>query len=191
MLPDNRASVFPIPGRFCWPDSLVTSRLVDYELGGLAINDASQGLMVQRWTLSYRANTDVVLKPDSGSETVLFSTSEIEELSLAFDQNMRPHVAYAKADHVHLWWFDTTEGDYVFTDFGVGRCPRLALDDKRPTQVLTSDIIFAYIRGANLYYRQQRDRFATERLLRSNIDARTRLKNIGMSQNWRMQFEFV
>lgn len=191
MLPENRRSTLPIPGRFSAPDNQVTSRLVDYELAGVAVNNASQGLKVQRWTLSYRNNTDIVLTPDSGTESVLFSTSGIEELTLAFDQNMRPHVAFHKEGAITLWWYDSMASGHVFTNFGAGRSPRLTLDDKRPTQLGNSDIIFAYIKGDELCYRQQRDRFQVERVLRDGIVPQTRLKNIGMSRNWRLQFELV
>lgn len=191
MLPENRRSTLPIPGRFSAPDNQVTSRLVDYELAGVAVNNASQGLKVQRWTLSYRNNTDIVLTPQSGTESVLFSTSGIDELSLAFDQNMRPHVAFHKEGTITLWWYDSMASQHVFTNFGAGRSPRLTLDDKRPTQLGNSDIIFAYIKGDELCYRQQRDRFQVERVLRDGIVPQTRLKNIGMSRNWRLQFELV
>jgi hypothetical protein len=191
MLPENRKSTVAVPGRFSWPDSEHTSRLIDFEMGGLAVNDPSKGLKVQRWTLSYRSNTDVVLTPQSGDETVLFSTSGILELSLAFDQNMRPHVAYYKDGENFLWWWDSVADGMVTTNFGAGRSPRLAMDDKRGSQLSNSDIIFAYIRSNALYYRQQRDRFQTERLLRDGLTTTTRLRNIGMSQNWRMQFELA
>lgn len=191
MLPGNQKSTIAVPGRYITPDDRVSSRLVDYELGGIALNDPSQGLKVQRWTLTYETNTDVLVTPQSGSPSVLFSTSGITELSLAFDQNMRPHVAYLKEEELHLWWWDTTEGEMVDTNFGEGRSPRLAMDDKRATQLANSDIIFAYIQGEDLCYRQQRDRFETERVLRSAVSTQTRLKNIGMSRNWRMQFELV
>ena len=191
MLPGNVKSTIAVPGRYIPPDDRVTLRLIDYELGGIALNDPSQGLKVQRWTLTYENNTNVLCTPQSGEATVLFSTSGITELSLAFDQNMRPHVAYQKDGNVRLWWWDSTEDDMVDTNFGAGRSPRLALDDKRPTQISTSDIIFAYIQGGELRYRQQRDRFQTERVLRTGISTQTRLKNIGMTRNWRMQFELV
>lgn len=190
MLPENRASVFALPGRFQTPDDQRSALLIDQEYGGVALNDASQGLRVQQWTLSYNS-VDVIVTPDSGVASVLFSTSGITELALAFDQNMRAAVAYRKDGGLFLWWWDTVESGYVTTDFGAGLSPRLSLDDKRPSQSNNSDIIFAYIRDGSLYFRQQRDRFLIERLLRSGLDASTRIKTIGMNKQWRLQFELI
>ncbi len=190
MLPDNRVSALTLPGRFHAPDNERTSLLSDPEMGGIALNDPSLGLKVQKWTVSYQG-IDVVVTPEVGSPTVLFSTSSITELSLAFDQNMRAVVAYRKDGHLYLWRWDFVAAGYITSDFGVGYSPRLALDDKRVSQFGSSDVIFAYIQGNELKYRQQRDRYLTERVLRSGLDPATRLRTIGMNRNWRFQFELV
>ena len=190
MLPQNRASTLPIPGPSQPGDDARSVLLVDQELGGVAINDASQGLAVQLWTVSY-VGVDVILTSQFGSSSVLFSAAGITELALAFDQNMRPTVAYRQTGNVFLRWWDTTEAAYVVTDFGVGVSPRLCIDDRRPSQTGNSDVIFAYIRDEALYYRQQRDRYLVERLLRDELSPSTRLKSVGMNRNWRLQFELI
>lgn len=190
MLPQNRASTLPIPGLSQPGDDARSVLLVDQELGGVAINDASQGLSVQLWTISY-AGVNVTLTSQSGSSSVLFSAAAITELALSFDQNMRPTVAYRQGGNVFLRWWDTTEAAYVVTDFGPGFSPRLCLDDRRPSQIGNSDVIFAYIRSGALYYRQQRDRYEVERMLRNELPPSTRLKSVGMNRNWRLQFELI
>lgn len=190
MLPQNRASTLPIPGLSQPVDDARSVLLIDQELGGAAVNDPSQGLSVQLWTLSY-SGVNVILTPQSGAPTTLFSAAAITELALSFDQNMRPTVAYRQAGNVFLRWWDTTAGAYVVTNFGPGFSPRLCLDDRRPSQIGNSDVIFAYIRGEGLYYRQQRDRYEIERLLRDQLPASTRLKSVGMNRNWRLQFELI
>jgi hypothetical protein len=50
-------------------------------------------------------------------------------------------------------------------------------------------VIFAYIRGDALYYRQQRDRYQQERLLAGSVPGA--LNKIGMNAENRFQFEFV
>lgn len=156
----------------------------------MALNDPSQGLNLQMWTLSYDS-VNVRVTAQSGETAVLFSEAQISELSLAFDQNMRPTVAYRVGGVLFLRWYDFTVPGYVTTNFGEGFSPRLSLDDKRLSQIASSDIIFAYIRAGTLYYRQQRDRYEVERALRSDLDPATRIKAIGMNRNWRMQFELV
>lgn len=190
MLPENRASSTPIAGVFVSPDGLLLDDLHDYEMGGVALNDPSQGLEVQTWECFYR-ESDVVVQPAVGPETVLFSTPRITALSLAFDQNMRPVVAFEQEGEVWLWWWDTLTSTRRTDSFGVGRCPRVTLDDKRASQSANSDIVFAYIREKNLCYRQQRDRFTIERLLRTDISPMSRLKNVAMTLNWRLKFELV
>jgi hypothetical protein len=190
MLPENRASSTPVSGRFAPPDWSLLNDLHDFELGGVALNDPSQGLEVQTWECFYR-EADVVVKPASGPETVLFSTPRITALSFAFDQNMRPIVAFEQEDQVWLWWWDTLTSTRRTDSFGVGRCPRLTLDDKRASQYANSDLVFAYIRDTSLCYRQQRDRFTVERVLRTNVSPMSRLKNVAMTLNWRLKFELV
>ena len=180
----------PVPGVILAPDSLVTRPTLDYEDGGVAVQDTSEGLSGYTWTCTVRG-LDIVLQRVGQPEVVLFQTSGVEEVSLAFDQNMRPAVAVKKSDGTLLLrWYDSQVQQYVQTQFGSGRCPRLCLDDKRLELAIVSDIIFAYIRedGA-LCYRQQRDRFNTERVLSSGVPDVIRLKNIGMGANWRIQFE--
>ena len=192
MLPGNVASTFPVTGRFQSPDNERTSALIDQEYGGIALNDASQGLRRQIWTLSYQNNIDLVLQPQVGPSVVAFSASEVAELALAFDQNMRPIIAYRQGETVFLRWWDSLASAFTVTNFGTLRSPRLCMDDKRESQRTDSDVIFAYITTAGaLCYRQQRDRYETQRVLRSGLDASTRIKSIGMTKNWRLQFELV
>lgn len=192
MLPENEASSIAVPGEYMPGDGFSVNPLADYELGGVGLNDASQGLQVRLWRLDYVDNLNVVVQPDvGGSPTTLFSVSGISELALAFDQNMRPFVAYKLGTSIFLRWYDTTVPGFVTTNFGVAKYPRLSLDDKRASQIGNSDVIFAYIRDNGLYYRQQRDRFTIERLLRDGLDPTLKLRAIGMSRNLRMQFELV
>lgn len=195
MLPSNRSSLITIAGKFYNPDDLVIGDLTDFEYGGVALNDASQGLMVQPWVLTYR-ETAVVVTPMSPTPSdrvpiTLFERAGITALSLAFDQNMKPVVAFELQGRLWLWWYDSVYEDPVFSDFGEGRCPRTTLDDKRASQTANSDVIFAYIREDKLCYRQQRDRFTREFIMRQNVNPMTRLKNMGLTDKMRFQFELV
>lgn len=161
--------------------------LVDVELGGVALNDSSAGLKVKLWTLRYEAG-DFIVSADGVPDTVLFSAPDVTQLALAFDQNMAPFVAYMEAGQPRFRWYDARVTGYVVVDLPADCVDlRACMDDKRLNQRAASDIILAYLRGTNLYYRQQRDRFAVEHLLASNLNAR--LLAIGMNTANRLQFQ--
>lgn len=191
MLPENEASIFPLAGAYYSPDERVSSRTVDYELGGVALLDTSQGLMARPWTC-WLDGADVKLQADGDPVVHTIATGlSISELTFSFDQNMRWAIAYIQNGVLALRWFDTLVNQYVTSTFGLARNPKMALDDKRPTQFNRSDIILAYIRGNVLYWRQQRDRFLIEYTLKTDLFPNTELRSIGMNTVLRMQFELV
>lgn len=193
MLPQNTVSSVAVSSAFLSPDISAPNPLLDYERGGIALNDPSQGLNVQDWTCFIAANgTDVQIRPGAAAPITIFSQGGIEELSFAFDQNMRVFIAYRVGDVSYLRWFDSVPQTYVTTSYAATRNPKLSLDDKRTTQIaLNSDIIFAYMRGNTVYYRQQRERFQTERIVRSGVPDGLGLVRIGMGVNLRFQFEIA
>lgn len=192
MLPGNVASSFAISGAFLPPDDKVTSLVIDYERGGIALNDTSRGIDYQEWSCFVASNgQDIQVQGETGSPVTIFQQTGVSSLSLAFDQNMRPFVAYTVGTSVFLRWYDTLVANFVTTEYTGIRDPRLALDDKRVTQIANSDVIFGYIKDDKLCYRQQRDRFLTERILRTGVTANQRLRNVGMARNLRFQFELA
>ena len=190
MLPQNTASSIAIGGLYLPPDELVTSPLVDYERGGVALNNTSMGLMSHTWKCSV-VGLDVWLQRDGAAAILLFQASMITEMSFTFDQNMNYCVAYIQQSVLKVRFYDPTVSNYVTVEFDQAVNPKLSLDDKRSVSLATSDMILGYIRNHTLYYRQQRDRFTIERTLRTNLFPNTRLKNIGMNKNLRLQFELV
>lgn len=194
MLPQNRLSSVPATADLLAPDASAGALLTDWEMGGVALNDPTQGIAVRPWRCYLAANgLDVCVQSDPDLPQVIFSQAGILSLSFCFDQNMRPCVVYETVAGTFLRWFDSSAGAYVTTPWGTSyRNARVALDDKRPTQfALRSDIIFAYIRSGNLCYRQQRDRFTVERVLQTGISGKTRLVNMGMNKGLRFQFDLV
>lgn len=185
MIPDNALSTFPVVAGFVERVSRRTLPLVDYEVGGVALGDASQGLLVREWRVQV-LGPDVVIDYDGGAQQVMFSRPNITEVALAFDQNMRPYIAFVQDGTAWLWWFDTVPGAMVFSSFVGAVTPRLATDEKRPLQLANSDVILAYVRAGGLYFRMQRERFQTEHLLASGVNAT--LVAIGMNRSNRLQF---
>lgn len=190
MIPENRFSDIPVPAPLLPPDNQQATQLIDFERGGVALNDPSQGLLFQSWKCFLAANgTDVMLQAGDNTPFVHFTRSGITELSLAFDQNMRSCVAFSADGNIYLRWYDPVPQAYVTQNFGPGRNARLTLDDKRAAQLSQSDVILAHISGNELIVRYQRDRFGVPNVFRTGVDASVRLKNIGMTRNLRILFE--
>lgn len=190
MLPDNITSSIGFGGLYLLPDDRGSMPLIDHERGGVSLLDASQGLLSHNWKC-YVTGSDVFLQRDGLAPNFIFQIPMISEISFTFDQNMRYCIVYIQQDVMKLHWFDSVVGDFVTTTFHQATTPKIALDDKRTESLQKSDMILAYIRGASLFYRQQRDRFLIERPLRTGLFPNSRLKNIGMNKNLRMQFELV
>lgn len=187
MMPENTLSLQPVNAPYLYPDNLVTGSLRDYEMGGVAIEDTSLGLLYQAWTFWSDDGGPIYCAPLAGGGTLLLDVSGVTAVSGTFDRNMRPAVAYVIDGVGYLWWFDAVTNAMVTTTFtGIAEI-RVTHDDKRPTADFRSDVIVAYTRDGNLYYRQQRDRYTIERLLAENITGQ--LRNIGMNTGLRLQFE--
>lgn len=188
MLPDGVLSTEVVQAPFVGGRALPVRDITDYETGGIAIQDTSQGLQYQVWRARVLNNgTSIVVDAEHVAETTLITGVDITEVSLSFDQNMRPVVAYVEGGIPKLNWYDTLQAMQVTTDFPGIVTPRVSLDDKRPSQIAISDVIFAYLRGGSLYYRQQRDRYDTEYLFEADVDSPGLIK-IGMNRQLRMQF---
>lgn len=163
---------------------------VDHEDGGIALNDSSKGMLYQRWRArlfdSRTEHSVVKLSAPNTPEFVILEAPNISEISFTFDRNMRLVLAYVQAGVAKMSWYDTLLPGQVTTTLGEGIItPRVSLDDKRDSQSSIADVILAYIRDGNLYYRQQRDRYQIERLLKTGVKP---LIKIGMGRGMRFQF---
>lgn len=163
----------------------------DYETGGVAVGDASQGLKVKTWRAFISVDkTQISLEAPSVSPTVQITGTEITEVSLAFDQSMRPVIAWVDSGVAKFHWFDSLTSTFITTTLTAGaKNPRVCLDDKRPQQTGSSDVILAYLLADKLIMRVQRDRFSVAYELDDEIEERD-LVQIGMSRKNRFQFQF-
>ena len=187
MLPDNVLSTTPITASFLSPRDAPPMPLIDYELGGIAVSDASQGLMVKSWRMRWVAG-DFILDAPAVAPAVVLSKPNVSNFSFTFDQNMKVFITWTDDQGCWYWWYDTTLPGYRTVQMASDvQTPKCSLDDKRLNQISISDIILAYMRNGSLYYRQQRDRFGTERLLKDNVGGY--LRRVGMNQVWRFQFD--
>ena len=192
-LPDDRLSSEPVPGYFLGARAQVFPDYIDYMDGGVALNDPSLGLNYQTWTAEIVEDIiedRIMLSAPTFPPQAIYTGDDITEVSLAFDQNMQPAVAFVEAGVAKLLWYDTTVQELVVTELGAGVThPRVALDDTRQFNLANSDVILAYIKDGALYYRQQRDRYQIERQLSSG--PWIALVRIGMGSTLRFQFQVV
>jgi hypothetical protein len=182
MLPDSTFSATAASSSFI--NEVRTDAFIDFELGGIAIGDASQGLLVKKWECAYE-DEQIKIGYENHFETVL-TVEKVTYLSFAFDINMRPIIAYVADGNCHLWWYDSQQSEQVNTNLGACIFPQLSLDEKRSALSANADVIFAYIRNSKLYMRIQRERFQIEH----EITQAKRLIQIGMMTNYRFGFAY-
>lgn len=190
MLPQDVLSDQSVEAPFIGGRALPVKNEVDYETGGVAIQDPSKGLNYQVWRARIlNDKTQIVVDAENVGEAVLVTGFNITEVSLTFDQNMQPVVAYVEDRQAKMLWYDATIPSNVTLNLTGAITPRVSLDDKRDNQSLASDVILAYLRDGSLYQRKQRERYDTERLLAANINKPGLIK-IGMNTKLRFQFMF-
>ena len=188
-LPNNQLSATPVPSGYLSPDAHIrVNTLYDYERGGVALNDASEGLLGYDWKVWVEGDDILLARAPYDSPTTLFTAAGTTWVSLAFDQNMRPNVAYMQAGACKLWWYDTTIPGATTTTFADCASPMLCLDDKRQGADSYNDVLFFYVRAGSIRYRQQRDRYGTERTLIAVPDGT--ILQVGMAQNLRVQIRY-
>lgn len=188
-LPDNTLSSTPAPATPLAPDGIERNDpTVDYELGGIALNDPSQGNQVQVWRC-WTDGASVWVAPDSNlpAKTLILTDFDITEVSIGLDQNMAPTVAYVAGGVCKLYWFDSLISGYRTTTYPNHYTPMLTLDDKREGQSAVNDVLFFYVRDRKLCYRQQRDRYGVERVLQAVPSNEVRIMSLGLSSNGRLQ----
>lgn len=192
-LPEDTLALVAVPADLLPPDEGARVPLIqDYELGGVALNDSSQGLQVKNWRIRLVGNEVRISADPYASETVLFSETGITELSLAFNQNMAPNVAYVALGITKLYWYSTALGAMTTTTFSSDiYSPFLTMDDKRSVATLLNwnDVLMFYLRSDLLCYRQQRESFGTERVLQTLSGTSGFIAKVGMNKGLRVQIE--
>jgi len=191
MIPGYSLSSIAVPSSFLYGDSLVVSATTDYEMGGVDLNDPSQGLNATLWRMDIVGDNLVLSK--NGTDPINYINAPgTTEVSFAFDQLMNPFVTYVQNGQAKYYWYDTSISGYATTNLPSGALtPRASLDDKREISTLLgqSDIILSYILNNNLCVRVQRERYLTEHILGTNVNVV--LVNTGMSTVNRFQFQIT
>jgi hypothetical protein len=193
-LPANVLSLEPHPDTYLFPINLPRDLLNDWTIGGVALNDTSQGNRVQAWQLTYSDPNFTLTPQDIGPPVVLpFTAAGCTEVALAFDANMDYVLAFVQAGQAKIRWFDITQSSHVVTDLEANaRSPRCDLDDSRPLQIQigTPDVIVGYFLGDKMVHRRQRDRYNDLYELASGLATET-MHRCGMHHSNRFQFSYI
>lgn len=185
-------SEFPVIGRLPIPENIPKKPTVAYSMGGISLNNPSNGMLVQVWRAWFdRENGSVMVESPNTPATKIFDQDGIVWLTFCFDQTMRWSAAYTLNDGgSYLRWYNSLSQDYETTLLGDGVVsPFLILDDKRPTQNATSDMVLAYIQGQKVVIRVQRERFQALHIWAKDIPKDWIIRNFGMSNKLRLQME--
>jgi hypothetical protein len=168
-------------------DSLrLNDLLKDYELGGIALNDPSEGLQYQVWDAYYNG-TEIRIHSADGYDGLLVTSSTVTEVALSFDQNMRPVVAYVDDGQTKLLWYDSETAEQITTVIANAKSPMLGLDTKRKEFTDISDVILVYLKGLQVCCRVQRDRFTIEYVAGTVETSNARILGVGMNKGNRFQ----
>ena len=187
MFPEKVLSTKPVIGAILAPKNQHSKDgLIDYDYGPIAINDLSKGLMCKYWR-GFVKEGDLYFEADDVKPFVVTHVGECDHISITFDQNARPCVAYANMNSGKLFWFDPVENRFNTLDLGATKTPHVCLDDKRDFNIQNSDIVLVYINGSEVYTKLQRDRFTVAYAM--GPTGGTKITAFGMSSENRMQIE--
>ena len=172
------------------PRSRAYALTESWEQGGVGLSDTSQGLVSHTWRAWTDSKDIYIQRSDLPKDTTktLLAASNITELDLTFDQNMRPVLTYVSGGIAKLYWYDTVSQSQTITDFPNVQNPRVSLDDKRAFNTANSDVIFAYINNDQLCCRYQRERYGIEHALHQ-LPPNAKLGKIGMGTTNRFLFD--
>lgn len=182
----------PIAGAWAERMNSRVDPLEDFENGGPVLDVGSARYDVV-WRLS-SDGSDVVVDREGVSPRVLFTDTDITEVSLAFNGSMNAHVAYVAGGISKFRWWDTIANAYETTAYTGARSPRCTTDEKNPDYSGDRDIVLTYMRGSTVYVRLQRDRFGVEYAMAPDpesaafITETTRIVSIGMNTGRRLQW---
>ena len=188
MLPDDKL-ILTEKGML-HPKSEKRNPKISYELGGVGFSDPSEPFKY-KWKAYVEGKRVMAQREGLEPQKIRDVEGRVNEVSLTFDQNMRPTLAYVEEGVSKLYWYDTAIQGMRTSVFDVYN-PRISLDDTRKFNIGDSDIIFGYISKDNkVKYRLQRERFSIEHDLefdRGGFEGGLVLNDIGMGVDNRFVF---
>jgi len=178
---------------FAGARDLAITRSLDFEDGGIAIQNPSGGLNKQIWQArlfhSGEKQSVVEMQAETVDSFIAWQQPYLEEFSFSFDQNMQPVFAYVQAGQAKLRFFDSVPQAFSIIELEQGAItPRVALDDKRDfLGYAQSDVILAYVLNGHLYRRLGSERYQSTHLVKADVGNAGLIK-IGMNKGLRFQY---
>ena len=171
-----------------------------HDVGNMVLNLGTEGAMTKNGTITQVPSDPLadersfkVTPEDTGDPVVVLSDVNSVQCALAFDQNAHVTIAWIDSfNQGHIYWFDTTVGNWVVTDFqtpigGIG----LTLDDKRLRQTGASDVLLWYTIPVGdhheIFTREQRNRYDEEFPMQPGLPVWAYFKKLGMHKELRVQ----
>ena len=187
MIPGNSFTVTPIVGTFLYLQELPYTPLHQQVLGGVALGDGSMGRLVKPWEVTY-ASGNITVNPVGGAVELTLAEPDVSSVSLAFDANMSPVIAWQGSVGTTIYFFNGLTSTYVTQTFSGTTSCRVCVDDPREFYSAQSDVMLGYTLNGNLCYRQQRDRYSIEYIASSTTK---QLIKFGPSSVNRLQFGLI
>lgn len=188
---DSISSV-PITSDFLYPVVPNRQRNKDVNMGGIWVNDTSEGLDYQGWLFFVEGGT-IRCKPFNENRIHnIITVGNTEDIAGAFDRNMNPCVAYKVGDNCFFYYFDTVTLSYVTIPIQNCRSFGLTHDDTREFSSAISDVILTWVTNDNiLYYAIQRERFQINHVIPTPeaIQSDDGVETFGMNTVNRLQWD--
>lgn len=187
MIPNSSLALTADQKVYISPEGADYGLLTSLERGGRYLNDASSGRDVQTWTARIDGQ-DIKVSAPGVEETVLLTlTGELTAVGLAFDPNMQPVLLYRMDGVFRLRYWDSTSASFLTMLLTGATSARICVDDHRDGNSDFSDVIVGYVRDDVLYWRAERERYATEHTAGSAQGRQ--LSRLGMTTDYRLAFE--
>jgi hypothetical protein len=199
MLPDNKLSTVPVLADYYSPDDitpvdatwpLVITSPVDYELGGVNVNDNTGGMLLKNWQF-YCHNDNLYAKADGVTDILLATSENIVCVAGSFDSAMMPYYAFTNALSCLFYWYNYATTEYEVIALPYTADPRLCLDDKRLDQAMSSSVLLFYLNNGFLCFRAQNESFQVERQLAQVPGTVGFIGRVGMTKANRLQIELL
>jgi hypothetical protein len=168
----------------------VPYKVKNITIGPNGLNDTTQGLDYKYWAAYFDGNTNNLIIEDlelSNTVTILNEPLGIDNIALAFDQNANDTYAYIDGSgDLKIRFFDAIIPGDTIINIGPAQSVTMTMDMKYYPSSASSDILLFYIRSGAIYYRLQRDKYATE-YATPVIAGGSRLHDSGMRTDYRFQ----
>lgn len=185
MIPNGTFVDPPLVAAFNPPSDEAFTPLRHVATGALELGDGEGGREQQLWEVNYVDGNARIGKLGEAYELAI-PLAGVLAISLAFDANMATTLGYLTATGCSIRFFNGLTSEYDTLEVAGATSCRVAVDDPRNVNSGSSDVIFGYTLGGQLYYRQQRDRYLDEYLIGAATGS---LTHMGQSVELRLQFK--